>query len=293
MVKLAIIILNYNTAKLTIDCIDSIYKFPPREGFQVLVVDNASTDNSVAEIKSKFRDVTIITSQENIGFSRGNNLGIKSVKAEYYLVLNSDTTVLARSLNNLLDFACSSNFQVLSCRLVNPDGSFQPNGGDLPTPLPILWWLLGIDDFLLTRTFHLNKEEFYHHNQTIGWVSGAAMLISKKVIDKIEGFDPAIFMYGEDVDLCWRAKEAGFSVGWTNKAEIVHLGGASLDNPRYQQWLGEFRGLIYLYQKHFGLSASLALRIFIYFAVILRVIAFCLIGRFNFAQTYVQLIFKI
>lgn len=112
------------------------------------------------------------------------------------------------------------------------------------------------------------------------------MLISKDVIDKTGGFDPRIFMYAEDTDLCWRAQKKGFAIGWTDSAEIVHLGGASSDNPAYVQWLGEFKGLVYLYQKNYGALAAFGIQWLIRLFILVRILAFFAFGKRKVAQTY-------
>lgn len=290
MVDLSVVILSYNTKNITLSCLTSIYKSKTSYSFEVLVVDNASGDDSVKAIKQEFPQLKLIESKVNLGFTGGNNLGIKHSNGKYVLLLNSDTEVFSNSLENLLQYAEQNRADILACKLVYPDGTFQPNGGELPTLFPLFSWLSGIDDifrrFYRLPSYQERSNRYYQNGKGMGWVSGAVMLISKQVIDTIGGLDDQIFMYGEDVDYCWRAKQAGFKVVWTDEAVVMHIGGASSPNPRFNQWKGEFLGLLYLYNKYYGRLGAGILRLFIILFIVLRMLIFILLGRINYAQTY-------
>lgn len=297
MNELSIIILNYNTPRLIVGCLKSIISQRWRTKFEIVVVDNASTDDSVKVIKDRFPEIKLVQNETNSGFSAGSNLGLKHTQARYHLFLNSDTEVKKGCIDQLLNFIKLGDFGILSCKLINSDGSFQPNGGDLPTFSAIFNWLSNLDN-LFTRfgidlpSLHQTSLTYYQNNK-IGWVGGTAFLVKDEVIKKGGAWDENIFMYGEDIEWCLRATDMGFSVGWTDKAEIIHLGGGSSDRPQLRQWLGEFKGLIYLYKKHFGVVATLWLKVLIYLFVILRVIAFLLLGRLKYSFTYAKIIISI
>ncbi len=301
MPECLVVVLSYNTKELTKQCLQSILKFQGKDNrFQVVVVDNASTDDSVQMLKKDFPNVKLIESKENLGFSRGNNLALDKFEAEYYLFINSDTLVSDNSLSNLLDFAKENKerYAVVSCKLLNPDQSLQPNAGDLPTPTALFNWLSGIDDLALklgvkVPTFHQQDQGYYQGEKSVGWVSGTVFLINQDFINKVGEWDKNIFMYAEDVDYCLRAKQNGFQVGWTEKAQVIHIGGASSHDPHFRQWLGEFKGLLYLYQKHYGLLAQIILRVFIYIFTLLRTFAFALKGNLNYSRTYAKILISI
>ncbi|KKQ67178.1 MAG: glycosyltransferase [Candidatus Daviesbacteria bacterium GW2011_GWA2_38_24] len=298
MDDLAVIILNYNTNKLTQDCIRSVLKNTKDIKYEIWVVDNASTDKSVEEIKKNFPEINLIENKENGGFSKGNNLALKKAKVKYYLLLNSDTIVLDNALKNLVDFAKENNFDIVSCKLLNNDKSFQPNVGNLPKGLSLISWITGLDDIFNKfnfniGTYHLQDEKFYKNGMEVGWVGGTAMLIGSEVIEKIGYLDENIFMYAEDVDYCWRAQKAGFKVGWTNKAEIIHLGGGSSHSPKFNQWKGEFKGLLYIYQKYYGRIFAAFLKLLFYIFIAARALGFLLLGKLNHTKTYVQVFTQI
>lgn len=290
MTDLSIVIVNFNTQELILSCLNSVFKYPPKVSFKVVVVDNGSDDDSVKLIRSNFPQVKILSNNRNLGFAKGNNLGMKAVEADSYLLLNSDTEVVQGSLQKLSEFSNGSDFGIVSTKLVNSDGTFQPNVGELPTLLPTLFWLSGLDDLLGIRSVHTNDKKLYQDGMEIGWVSGSVMLIKSAVVKEVGLLDEKIFMYGEDIDYCWRAKAAGFKVGWTDQSEIVHIGGASSNSPQFNQWLGEFKGLIYLYKKNYGDLFALILEIFIELFVFLRVLAYLAKGKVGFAKNYVAVI---
>lgn len=291
--KVSIIIVSYNTCKLLEDCLNSIFSQSWKHDYSVIIVDNNSQDGSVEMVGKKFPKVRLITNKENNGFSAGNNQGIKQSDAPYVLLLNTDTVVQLSALDKLIDSAEGNKWGVSSCKLLNKDKTLQPNTGDLPKGISLLSWLTGADGLLtFLPTFHQTNPNFYKGNKLVGWVSGSVMLISKDVIDKLAGFDQNIFMYAEDTDLCWRAKDNGFSIGWTDSAEIVHLGGASSDNPAYAQWLGEFKGLVYLYRKNYGALAAIGIQWLMRLFILARIIAFSILGKGRVAQTYGKILFN-
>lgn len=294
---LTVIILNYNTKILLENCLKSIYSKKWMHKIEVVVVDNCSTDGSVPLVKNNFPQVTILESGKNLGFTGGNNLGLKKVKSKYVLLLNSDTLVQDHSLDNLIDFMDTSSYGIASCRLTDGGGGWQPNAGELPTLLPMFAWISGLDD-ILRKFFPLSSYQardisYYNNNKEVGWVSGSVMMIRDEVLKKIGFLDENIFMYGEDVEYCLRAKKNGFKVGWTDRSEIIHLGGKSSPYPKFSQWKGEFRGLLYIYRKYYGFLAALALRVLIYIFVTLRAVAFFILGKPQFSKTYAKVIFSI
>lgn len=293
MLDLSVVILSYNTKRLTLDCLNSIYSNKWQNSIDVWVVDNASTDGSADAIKDKFPRINILKSKKNVGFSKGNNLGLKKVyeNSKYCLLLNSDTLVKPGSLDKLVEFAGKEKFDIVSCKLLNANGSFQPNGGDLPSFLPVFFWLSNLDGLTDSLpSFHQINERYFTNKEKVGWVSGSVMLVKSDVFKEIGFFDEKIFMYAEDVDFCWRAISNNFKVGWTDSTSIVHIGGASSKKPKYSQWLGEFKGLIYLYDKHYGSFRKGLLKLQLYIFISLRVVAFYLSGKKEYAKTYAKII---
>lgn len=292
-----IIILNYNTRALLDLCIKSIVSKTWKHSLSVLVVDNNSADSSVEFIKKNYQQVNVIQNSKNLGFAGGNNVALRKIKTKYALLLNSDTEVKSKSVDELIDFAQNGDFAISSCKLLNKDGSIQPNAGDLPFWFALFFWLSGLDGIpIIGRflpSFHRNDISFYENSGQVGWVSGSAMLIREDVIRKVGFLDDNLFMYAEDTDYCIRANKLGLKIGWTPAAEITHLGGGSLKQPQYQQWLGEFKGLVYLYKKYFGVVSSDLLETIIYIFVIIRILGFLILGKTNFSKIYAKILFNL
>lgn len=295
-VDLSIIIVNYNTRQLLDNCLKSIFKYDWKIHFKVIVVDNASTDGSAVLVAKQFPQVELIKNDQNIGFAAGNNLALKKINSETMLLLNSDTEVLADSLDNLYHLA--SNYDISSCQILNKELILQPNTGDFPFGLALFNWLTGLDDIfsfwqIPLRSFHQNNKKFYNGIKEVDWVSGTAMLINRQVVDKIGLLDESFFMYFEDVDYCLRAKKMGFKIGWTDQAKIIHLGGASSQDPQLSQWLGEFKGLIRIYQKYSGNLAAVLIKILIYIFIFLRMVIFALMGKITVSKIYGKILFNL
>lgn len=293
MPSLTISIINFRTKDLTEKCLKSILDKKWKIDPEIVVVDNASGDGSSEYLKDKFPKVKFIENDKNAGFAAGHNLVLEKTKSDYTLILNSDTEVMEGSLDKLVEFMEGSDFGIGSATLVNNDGSFQPAGGDLPNLWPVFVWLAGLDDFLPGKedlpSLHRKYKNYYKGGE-VGWVGGTAMIIKKSTIDKIGLLDGKIFMYAEDVEYCLRAHKAGIKVGFTDQASIKHLGGASSEEPHLRQWLGEFKGLKYIYKKHYGAFEQLVLDVLILFFVGLRIIIFTLLGKINVAKTYVEVL---
>jgi GT2 family glycosyltransferase len=299
MIDLAVAIINYNTKKLTLECLQSVYRSDFDGNFDVFVLDNGSADGFFRVAKKKFPKIKLIRSGVNLGFAKGNNLLLKKAykTAKYCLLLNSDTRVNKKTLKNLVAVAQKDGFDILSAKLTNADKSLQANAGNLPYFGYLFSWLSGLDDVLRKLVYLPSYQErnpdFYNKTRKAGWVSGCAMLIKATTLAKIGFLDEKLFMYGEDVDFCWRAQKKGLSVGWTDRSTVVHLGGASYAKPQYNQWMGEFRALIYLYKKHYNLFSAWFLKILIMFFVFVRTIAFFVMGKPNYSKTYAKIITKI
>ena len=299
MLDLSIIILSYNTKVLTLDCLESLLADKTNRKYDVWVVDNTSRDGSAEAVKRQYPEVNIIESKRNLGFSGGNNLGLKKAYhlSKYSLLLNSDTLIKPGFINTILKIAEEYNYSILSCKLIGHDHKLQPNAGELPKPLALFVWLSGLDDIFRAvfriPSYQERNAGFYKGTKRVGWVSGSVMLFRNSDIQKVGFLDDRIFMYAEDVDYCWRTGMKGLNVGWTDECEVIHLGGGSLQKPKYSQWIGEFMGLIYLYQKHYGKMQANLLRLSIRFFILLRILAFGLLGRKEVALTYAKVIREI
>lgn len=255
MIDLSVIVISYNTKDTTLACLASIYKYSKGFSFEVIVVDNHSKDGSFTALKnysSKHANLQVVKSDENIGFGRANNIGALKAKGDYLLFLNSDTLLFDNALKRSLDFVKKKDdLGVYSCRLLNPDKTTQPSGGYFPTLLNLFAWQFFIDDLPLIGplipSFHPHPVT-YTKEKDIDWVTGAFMLIPRKVFITADGFDKNIFMYTEEMELVYRINNLGFKTYYRNDPAIIHLGGVS--GGSVLALTSEIKNMLYFWKKH-------------------------------------------
>ena len=276
---LSIIIVNYNTKKVTADCLRIIKNSQDKLKKETIVIDNGSSDGSLKYLKKRFPWARIYSSGGNLGFARGNNFGIKRAKGDYVWLLNSDTLLKPTTINTLINLTQENNSQIASCRLLNKDGTIQPQGGFLPLLCRLTAWMLFIDDLpfigALIKPYQQRRLSFFRKNQHPGWLSGTALLIKRDFYNQMNGLDRQIFMYGEDVDFCLRAAKKGIKLDYFAKPALTHLGQASGSNKGAV--LGEYKGLKYIYQKHQPAWQYPFLRLLLKTGALLRIIIFGII----------------
>lgn len=251
--KLSIVILSYNTKDLTVRCIQSLIKqykkqFEERE-FEIIVVDNNSTDKSVESIKSSediknIKGFQLITNDQNFGFSKGNNIGARKAKGKYILFLNSDTKIKDMGFIGMIEYLKSHpKVGVLGAKMISEEGISQPSAGRFYTLIVTLFMLFGGNRFKLLWNSPTK-------NTVVDWVSGASMMVRKELFDKLKGFDEHIFMYVEDMEFCYRVKNKGYEILFYSDIHIVHkeLGSSNKEFAI----LSIYKGLLYFCKKHKG-----------------------------------------
>ncbi len=248
--KLSVIILSWNTQKLLLACLKSVFASQKKASFalEVIVVDNASSDQSVSLVKKRFPRVKLVVNRQNLGFARGNNQGAQKATGEYLLFLNSDTLVLPGALAALLAPLLKNDFAAVSPQLFLPSGRPQI---DYYLRFPNLWQLLfyHFPPFrpLVTKTFlrFLIANRVFLRPFPVDQLPGAALMVSRRVWFKVGGFDEAFTFFYEDVDWSWRAALLGFRRGVVPGAKIVHYGGASWQQKKTA-------GPLLFYRQFFG-----------------------------------------
>jgi len=255
-VDVSIIIVNWNTRKLLVDCISSIYENVNNLNFEIIVVDNASSDGSVEMINFKFPKVKIIVNTKNMGFAAANNQGILTSKGRYILLLNSDTLVLKNSLQKTVVFAdCHEKVGIVGCRVLNPDNSLQPTCFMFPSVTNMLFSSTYLHKlFPENRLFARERMTWWKRNDVrqVDVVTGCFMLIRRKAIKKVGLMDEQFFMYAEETDLCYRFKQAGWKVMFTPDAQIIHFGGQSSRKFRPEMLIQLRLSILKFIKKHQG-----------------------------------------
>jgi GT2 family glycosyltransferase len=257
MPTLSIIIVNYNTRKFLKKCLASVYAQVPPFDLETIVVDNNSHDGSIDMLRENFKQVIGIENAENVGFSRANNLGIEKARGRFILLLNSDTEIMGNALEILYLFLDNHpEVGVVTPRLVYPDFTDQGVARAFPTPVNSLLGRRSIltrlfpnnrfsRKYLLSRT-HTSEEPF-----EIDWGSGACLMLRKEVIEDTGLLDEDFFMYWEDADLCFRAKQKEWSVYCVPEAVVIHHEGKSAGSKSSNRLIIEFnRSAYHYYRKH-------------------------------------------
>lgn len=296
MIQLSLIIVSYNTKQLLKNCLLSVIKALGEANLtsssEIIVVDNASADNSLEMVSAEFPQVQILKNSRNLGFGGANNMGITRAKGEYILLLNSDALLNSSALSECLSILEKNrSIGVVGCKLVNGDNSFQSSFGYFPTLLRIFYWMLFIDDLpligVLIKSYHVVRETYYTDDTEVDWVSGAYFFTEKKVLVKAGLFDPKMFMYVEEVDLCFRIKKQGWKILFTPKVSVTHLKGRS-GIGKNAGLMEEFKGLQYFYQKYFKFADQLILKFLLKLGALLRVVVFGIMGNSEKKQVYLQ-----
>ncbi len=282
-IDLSIVIISYNTKKITENCLNSIFQSITNLTCEIVVVDNASTDGSIEMLRDLAKEKTnliLIENRKNVGFAKANNQGIKSSSGDCVLLLNSDTVVLNQAINQLYDFYHKHEGEIdfLGGKLLNKDLSPQPSCGPFYT-LPVVFAALFLrgDYWGLTR-YSPNKLK------RVDWISGACILTKKTNLETIGGFDEKIFMYMDEIDLLYRAKKRGYRTFFYPQAQFIHLGSASSAGRTYPI-LQVFKGLLYFYRKYYNHTLSI---FFLKIMLKLKALTALLIGRLTNNQYLVK-----
>ncbi|KKR11432.1 MAG: Glycosyltransferase [Candidatus Woesebacteria bacterium GW2011_GWA1_39_21b] len=259
---------------------------------KVTAIDNASLDGSTDMIEKKYPWVNLIRSKTNLGFAKGNNLGMSGVKTPYILLLNSDVFLGKDTLIKALNyFYKNKSCDILSVRFRYPDGRFQPSGGYSPTPLKTFAWMMGIDSVpyirKILKPIHIWDESFYKNERILEWASGAFFLLKRDVYEKTGGFDENMFLYMEDIEWCKRIKDKGFRICFTPEIAVVHLAGASSKNNIKNQLMSQMRGLLFFHKKHYPDKLKFT-RLAIRIGLLLRYILFKIIGKTEVSGAYLN-----
>lgn len=309
MCKLSVIIVNYNTRNLVSECIASLQDNPPRCLFEVILVDNASTDGSCEEIESKFPSVRIIRNTHNLGFAAANNQGLALAQGEFLLLLNSDTIVIRGSLDKMTEAAdLNPDVGIVAPKLVYPDGSVQMSYGALPNLMMVFCSFFEIKSLipqsmrqrlgrsrwtkLLGGTITNYVDWFSGGKPTTKILSrdllatGACLLIRRQCFEEVGFLDPNIFFYCEDADYCERVHEAGWKILYLAEATVVHIKGGTT-GERYR-WTSPhaYESTLYFLRKHRGWVAFQVARCFALLSLFLRWIVDSITGRENASASW-------
>ena len=275
---LSVVIVNYQTFELTRDTINSILKYSYPFTYEIIVVDNASGDDSLSRLKDYFKDnVKFIASKENNGFAAGNNQGLNVAKGRYVLLLNSDTIVWENTLENIYNYMENHpDVGACGCQVLLENGELDKAcKRSFPNVKNSFFRLFHIPTNSSDDNYNLDNlddDETYE----VDCLTGAFMFINKKALNDVGFLDESFFMYGEDIDLCYRIKEAGYKIVYIGNSKITHLKGASSKKQK-SKLIYEFYRAMYVYYKKHHAHESLFI---VNFVVYLGIAFLCIVKLF-------------
>ncbi|WP_151733834.1 glycosyltransferase family 2 protein ['Paenibacillus yunnanensis' Narsing Rao et al. 2020] len=256
-VDVSILILNYNTCRLTLDCIRSVYDSETGYSYEIILIDNNSHDNSVEMIRQEFPDVRLIANTENVGFAKGNNQGMEVSAGRYVLLLNSDTVVRKDTLETMVALMDRRpELGAAGCKVILPDGSLDKAcKRGFPTPSASFYYAFGFSKLFPDKPRfngyqlgYLDPDEEYPVDALVG----AFMLVRRETMEQVGGLDEEFFMYGEDLDWCFRIKEAGWGIYYYPRTSIIHLKGGSARRRPFKIVYEFHRAMILFHRKHYA-----------------------------------------
>jgi hypothetical protein len=269
---LSIIIITLNNKRILEECINSIRRSTKSISYEIIVVDNNSSDGTQANIRSKYPDIALIENKKNLGFSGANNMGLKIARGRYFALLNDDTYLKEDAFSKMIEFLDNeTGIGICGPKLLNTDGSIQQPGS----------------------IFSAYKWRSNSPTE-INFVIGACMFIRADVIKKIGLLDENLFFYNEDLDLCKRARSAGFKVVYYPDSHIFHYGGYSSKRaPNMMLFVEGFRGGLYFCKKHYGpIIYSIYRALLLIFTLAMIPFSFMNKGKLNSYREILQIILK-
>jgi len=274
--QLSVIILNYNVRYFLEQCVLSVQKALEGIDGEIIVVDNNSSDASCTMMQRKFPEIKFIANKENLGFPKGNNIGVAQAKGEFLCILNPDTVVAEDTFSEILNPKnWSANTGIIGCKLIDGTGNFLPESKrGVPTPWVAFTKIFGLYKFSNSLgkyyAHHLNENE----SGKVDILVGAFMLIKRELYNKIGGFDENCFMYSDDIDLSYRVLQEGKHNYYFHETTVVHYKGEStIRDGKYMKRFQE--AMNFFYKKHFNVS--------IFFKVFMKIgiVLFSIVKRFQ------------
>jgi GT2 family glycosyltransferase len=276
---LSIIVVNWNTREITRNCLRSILGNLSGIGYEVIVVDNASSDGSAEMIRSEFPEVRLFVNDENLGVGRANNQGMREARGRYFFLLNSDTLVIDDSVQRLVRFVeGDKGIGIAGCKLLFEDLTLQSSCSRFPSI-----GLALVEDLMLYKLLRrrsqgellLNGYWAHDHTRDVDAVWGAAMLVCRETFEQTGGFDERIFMYGEDLEWCMRVRDAGRRITFVHDCRIVHLNHKSAEIKYGDERVDLCHKRAYeIYRARFGVAAMGLLMVIKALGALIRVCYF-------------------
>ena len=253
--QLSVIILNYNVRYFLEQCVLSVQKALEGIDGEIIVIDNNSSDDSCAMMQQRFPNIKLIANKENLGFPKGNNIGVEHAKGEFICILNPDTLVAEDTFEKILSFAKSQiNLGIVGCKLIDGTGNFLPESKrGIPTPWVALTKIFGL--YKISNIFGKYYAQHLSENESgqVEILVGAFLVMQRELYIKIGGFDENCFMYSDDIDLSYRVLKQGKINYYYHETTVIHYKGES--TVRDGTYVKRFQeAMNFFYKKHFKVS---------------------------------------
>ena len=271
VVDMSIVLVCWNNKTYLDPCLKSLYAGGLKSTFDVIVVDNGSTDGSQQMLAEKYPDVKLIQNAGNVGLGKASNQGIEATDGRHVLLLNNDTLVNGPALDVLVEYLdAHPEVGATAGKLMNPDGSFQSGFAPFSTLLEEFLIVTHIGELLWAGDpSHGDSNEI----KETGWMSSACLLVRRAALDKIGLLDESYFIYGDEADLQYRLNKAGWNVVFLPNSSIIHFGGRSMDRWKRRKMV--YRGKMMFYKKNYGFLSTLFLRILFFVMSLLKLLVWC------------------
>jgi hypothetical protein len=274
MIDLSIVILNWNVRDLLDRCLASIKS--DRFALETIVVDNASSDDSLAMVRSKYPSAIVIANETNLGFTGGNNRGIEAAHGRYIMVLNPDTEMIDDAIDRLIDYLdVHAEVGAIGPQLLKPDRSIQSSRYRFPSMATGFFestWLHGCAPRNVLKRFYM-EDVSPDTIQEVDWLTGACMVFRKSMLDQVGVYDDKnFFMYSEEVDLCKRVKMAGWKIVYLPEAKVIHYVGQSSNQVVAARHLYFQTSKVHYFRKHHGRFKATFIRGFLLLSYLWQIV---------------------
>ena len=271
VVDMSIVLVCWNNKAYLDPCLKSLYEGGLKSSFDVIVVDNGSTDGSQQMLAEKYPQVKLIQNAGNVGLGKASNQGIEVTNGRHVLLLNNDTLVNGPALDVLVEYLdAHPEAGATAGKLLNPDGSFQSGFAPFSTLLEEFLIVTHIGELLWAGyPSHGDANEI----KETGWMSSACLLVRRAALDKIGLLDENYFIYGDEADLQFRLNKAGWKVVFLPNSSIIHFGGRSMDRWKRRKMV--YRGKMMFYKKNYGFFSTFLLRTLFFVMSLLKLLVWC------------------
>lgn len=265
----SVIIVNWNTRELLSDCLESVYKQTRTSEFEVIVVDNNSSDSSAEMTCTKFPDVKLIVNDTNKGLAAAINQGLGIALGRYVLLLNSDTLICEQTIDKTLAYAQGRpDLGIVSCQVVDSDGRIAMTSFSFPSPWNLFCRLSGLaSTFKNSKLFGAERMLWWDRKsrRQVDVVSGSFMMVRREAIKQVGRMDEDYFLYYEETDWCYRFARAGWKTVFWPGARIIHIGDQSSQKEALKMFVQFHKSLLIFFKKHYGLPVYLLARLMLIF----------------------------